>query len=119
MALTRIDIEARASAPKVQEVEVESLGGTVFMRLPSMAEWRRIHQSHIACNAAEEGIASIEAMAEAVGAVLSDSEGKRLFDRKEESGISEQFGYESFLELYELAWQKCLRRDHAEEAKKD
>ena len=118
MPLTRKDIESRAESPKVKEVRIELLGDTVYMRSPSIAEWRRINQEHLNAGADKGQIVSMEAMAEVVGACLSDSEGRRLFDRKEEAQISERFGYDVFLELYEAGWEHCLARGGAE-AKKD
>jgi len=119
MPLTRKDIESRAEAPTVKEIKIERLGGTVYMRSPSMAEWRRIHQAHLNAGADKGQIVGMEAMAEVVGACLSDSEGRRLFDRKEEMQISEKFGYEVFLEIYEAGWEHCLARNAGAEAKKD
>jgi len=119
MPLTKIEIEKIATAPKVKEVRVDLLGDTVYMRQPNMAEWRSIHSSHIACGAQKEGIASMPAMAEAVGAVLSDSEGKRLFSSKEEADLSDKFGFEVFMQLYHLAWTEVLSTNHGEEGKKD
>lgn len=119
MPLTRIEIEKIASAPRVKEVRVELLGDTVYMRQPNMAEWRSIHSSHIACGANEQGIASMPAMSEAVGAVLSNSEGERLFSVKEEKSISETFGYDVFMEIYGLAWSEILSINHGDTEKKD
>lgn len=119
MALTRIDLEAKAATPKTQDVYIDALGDTVCLRVPNMAEWRRIHQSHLAGGVASGEPASMEAMAEAVGACLSDAAGQRLFGRKEESLIGERFGFEVFMEIYESCWKHCLSRNAGADAKKD
>ena len=119
MALTRIDLEAKASAPKTEEVFIKTLDDTVYLRLPSMAEWRRIHQSHIAGGVTKGEPATMTTMAEAVGACLSDAAGKRLFTREEESNIGDRFQFEVFMEIYEACWRHSLARNAGEEAKKD
>jgi hypothetical protein len=118
MPLTKDDIRSLAGKPTVIEVHVHSLNDTVFMRTPSIAEWRRITEAHTK-HTAENGVPSMESMSEVVGACLSDSEGKRLFLRNEEDAIGDQFGYGVFMELYTACWEKVMQRDFGGEAKKD
>ncbi len=116
MPLTKNDIKLKAAKPVLVEVHIEALDDTVFMRTPSIAEWRRITESHT--KVVDGGVPSMEAMSEVVGACLSDSEGKRLFLRNEEDTIGDQFGYGVFMQLYTACWEKVMQRDWGTEAKK-
>ena len=118
MPLTKNEIAERAKKTNTVEVRVESLNDTVLMRTPSIAEWRRINANH-AKTLKDEAVPPMEVMAEAVGACLCDSEGKRLFKRDEEKGISETFEFSVFMEIYQACWTNILQKDFAQEAKKE
>ena len=118
MPLTKDQIAERAKKTNTVEVRVESLNDTVLMRTPSIAEWRRINANH-AKTLKDEAVPPMEVMAEAVGACLCDSEGKRLFKRDEEKGISETFEFSVFMEIYQACWTNILQKDFAAEAKKE
>ena len=118
MPLTKNEIAERAKKTNTVEVRVESLNDTVLMRTPSIAEWRRINANH-AKTLKDEAVPPMEVMAEAVGACLCDSEGKRLFKRDEEKGISETFEFSVFMEIYQACWTNILQKDFAAEAKKE
>ena len=118
MPLTKDQIAERAKKTNTVEVRVESLNDTVLMRTPSIAEWRRINANH-AKTLKDEAVPPMDVMAEAVGACLCDSEGKRLFKRDEEKGISETFEFSVFMEIYQACWTNILQKDFAAEAKKE
>lgn len=119
MALTRDQIEALASAPNVKEFMIKSLGDTVYMRQPSMAEWRLISEHHQA-DIGKDGdeLASDSSMAEVLGTLLSDNHGKRLYDRFEEEKILRAYNHEVFLEIYQIAWAEILSVNQGDKAKK-
>ena len=118
MPLTKDQISERAKKTNTIEVSIEALGDTVLMRTPSIAEWRRINANH-AKTLKDEAVPPMDVMAEAVGACLCDSEGKRLFKRDEEKGISETFEFSVFMEIYQACWTNILQKDFAQEAKKE
>ena len=118
MPLTKTDITERAKKTNTIEVRIESLNDTVLMRTPSIAEWRRINANH-AKTLKDEAVPPMEVMVEAVGACLSDSEGKRLFRRDEEQSISDNFEFSIFMEIYQACWTNILQKDFAAEAKKE
>lgn len=118
MPLTKNEIAERAKKTNTVEVRIESLNDTVLMRTPSIAEWRRINANH-AKTLQDEAVPPMDVMAEAVGACLCDSEGKRLFKRDEEKGISETFEFSVFMEIYQACWTNILQKDFAQEAKKE
>ena len=118
MPLTKTEIAERAKKTNTVEVRIESLNDTVMMRTPSIAEWRRINANH-AKTLKDESVPPMDVMAEAVGACLCDSEGKRLFKRDEEKGISETFEFSVFMEIYQACWTNILQKDFAQEAKKE
>ena len=118
MPLTKTEIAERAKKTNTVEVRIESLNDTVLLRTPSIAEWRRINANH-AKTLKDESVPPMDVMAEAVGACLCDSEGKRLFKRDEEKGISETFEFSVFMEIYQACWTNILQKDFAQEAKKE
>ena len=118
MPLTKDQIAERAKKTNTVEVRIESLNDTVLMRTPSIAEWRRINANH-AKTLKDEAVPPMDVMAEAVGACLCDSEGKRLFKREEEKTISDTFEFSVFMEIYQACWTNILQKDFAQEAKKE